>query len=437
MSYNIEKTSPCRVSLTATMSPEEVTERREDIMQRWLRRARIPGFRPGKAPRSLVERRFANEIREDLKDELLRHAWEQVREEGKLRSAGPLEINEADWEDGGSFRLTGEFDVYPEIELPVLDGFVPPPFELEPSAEELEHAEAELLERQAAWEPIEGEAAGQGMLAEAEVWGEFPDGDGKPFHQERSLFQIGNGEVYPEIEAAVVDHLPGDEVTATREVTEEAAGEALGKKIAYRILLKSLRRKRVPAADDAFAESLGVSEGMEKLRAVMAERLRWEKRRQRRDAWRAALIQYLLGEKTLQLPERVVVEETQEEVIKFADMLGRRGVNPERAEVDWNKLQADLRVRVEERLRGELVLDAAAGELGIEVDDDEVEAEVSRQAERAGVPFAELRGNLAKSGGLEKVRAILRRERTVAKLLPPQEEQEEEETGSDADSHGG
>jgi len=116
-----------------------------------------------------------------------------------------------------------------------------------------------------------------------------------------------------------------------------------------------------------------------------------------------------------------VVEDTREEVIKFAQTLAQRGVNPERAELDWNKLEAELRGRVEARLRSELLLDALADQLGISVSPSDVDHEVEQQARRLGTPFAELRGNLAKAGGLERVGAILRRERAVDTALGPHE----------------
>jgi len=88
MSYEIERTSACRVALSATIPAAEVTSEREHVVKNLLRRARIDGFRPGKAPRSVVERRFAAEIKDDLQEHLFRHTWDEVRREAKLRPAG-------------------------------------------------------------------------------------------------------------------------------------------------------------------------------------------------------------------------------------------------------------------------------------------------------------------------------------------------------------
>jgi trigger factor len=417
MGYEIERATPCRVVLTATVESDEVREEREHVLGGFVRAARIDGFRKGKAPRALVERRFASEIRADLEEHLTRRAWDLVRRDEKLRVASPLGIRESNWLEGGEFRVKGEFDVYPDVELPNLDGFTPPPFELEPTDEDLADAMLHLRERQAAWDPVEGEAAGEGMLVEAEVHGEFPEGGGEPFHEERSLFQVGQNEIYPEIEAAVRGHGVGEEVSAERTMGEEGGEERRGKKTSYRVRIKSLRRKQLPEVDDAFATSVGVEGGVEQLRARLRERLRVQKSERRRDAWREALIAHLAGGKVLDLPEEPVREETRRELLEFAQTLAGRGIDPERAKVDWEKLEKDVHQRVEHRLRGEILLDALADRLRIEVSDAEVDHEVEHQATRIGVPFAELRGNLAKSGGLERMGAVLRRERAVDEVL--------------------
>ncbi|MGD1146577.1 MAG: trigger factor [Thermoanaerobaculaceae bacterium] len=417
MSYEIERATPCRVVLTATIGPEEVRAEREHVLADWVRAARIDGFRKGKAPRPLVERRFADSIREDLEEHLTRKVWDQVRREEKLRPASPLGIRESKWLESGEFHVDAEFDVYAALELPTLSSFAPPPFELTPSDEELAGALDQLRERQAAWEPVEGEPAAEGMLVEAEVHGEFPEGDGEPFHEERSLFQIGRDEVYPEIDSAVRGRSVGEEVAAERTIGEEGGDDRKGKRIAYRVFIKSLRRKRLPQVDEAFATSLGVEEGVEALNGRLRERVMASKAERRRETWREALITYLADGKTIDLPEGVVRDDTRKEVLEFAQALAQRGINPDEAKVEWDKLEQEMKGRVEKRLRSELLLDGLADSLEIQVSVADVDHEVEHQAKRIGVPFAELRGNLAKGGGLERVGAVLRRERAVDKAL--------------------
>lgn len=417
MSYEIERAAPCRILLTATLGPDEVREERNHVVADWMKAARIDGFRKGKAPRSLVERRFASEIREDLEEHLTRHAWDQARREENLRPASPLGIREATWLESGEFLLKGEFEVFPDVELPALDGFTPPPFDLEPTEEELAGGLTQLQERQAAWEPMENEPAGTGMLVEAEVHGEFPEGGGEPFHEERSLFQLGRGEVYPEVEAAVTGRSVGDEVSAQRTIGEEGGEERKDTRVSYRVKVKSLRRKRLPEVDEALASSLGVEGGVEALKARLKERLRASKAERRRDVWRDALVNHLAGGKVLDLPERPVQEETRKDLVEFAHALARRGVDPEQAKVDWEQVEKDMRARVEVRLRAEVLLDALAEKLGVAVTPEEVDHEVEHQAQRIGIPYAELRGNLAKAAGLERVGAVLRRERAVDEVL--------------------
>jgi len=418
MDVRISQKAPCRVVVNATVPPDEVGTERERVIVEFVRAARLDGFRRGKAPRPLVERRFAQQIDEDLTEGLVRGAWARVREEQKLRPAGPLEVGRTGFAADGTFEVTAELDVYPDVELPALDGFMPEPVEVRPSEADLEEAMRQLRERQAAWEPVDGAPAAEGMLVEAEVHGSFPDGGGEEFHEERSLFELGRGEVHEEVERAVLGHLAGDEVTAERTLGPEAGPERDGKRVAYRVLLKGLRRKRLPEVDDDFARSLGVTEGLSALRERVLARLRVERERLRYETWRSALIQHLSGGRELPLPDGVVREELRRELVSLAEGFVRRGIDPS-SQVDWSTLEPEVKRRVEEKLRAEVLLDAAARQLGVTVSDAELDAEVERQAAGLKVPFAELKGNLAKGGGLERVRGLLVRERAVDAILHP------------------
>ena len=418
MDVRITQKAACRVVVNATVPPDEVGTERERVIAEFVRAARLDGFRRGKAPRPLVERRFAQQIDDDLTEGLVRGAWARVREEQELRPAGPLEVGRTGFATDGTFEVMAELDVYPEVQLPGLDGFRPEPIEVRPTQADVEEAMRQLRERQAAWEPVDGVPAAEGMLVEAEVHGSFPEGGGDEFHEERSLFELGRGEVHEEVERAVIGRLIGDEVSAERTLGPEAGPERDGKRVAYRVLLKGLRRKRLPEIDDDFARSLGVPEGLTALRERVLARLRVERERARWETWRAALVNYLSGGHELPLPDGVVREELRRELVSLAEGFMRRGIDPS-SQVDWSTLEPDVKRRVEEKLRAELVLDAVARQLGVTVGDADLDAEVERQAAGLKVPFAELRGNLAKGGGLERVRALLVRERAVNAILRP------------------
>lgn len=419
MTYTIERPSPCRVVVNGTVSPAQVQDERDRVLATVTRRAVVPGFRRGKAPRALVERRYAEDIRQEVEENLLRRTWQEVREGEKLRPATPLGVRDVTWKEDGSLALSGEFEVYPEVELPSLEGFVPPPFDLAPAPEEIDRALAALQERQASWEPLEDTAAEDGMLVEAEVWGSFPGGEREPFHDERTLFVLGAGEVFPEIEAAARGRKPGEEASAEREVREGEGESHHHVTVSYRVAIRSVRRKRLPALDDDLAASLGLEGGLDSLRQRVEADLRQQKLRARHERWREALLAYLAQGRALDLPETPVEEDTRKEVLDFAHMLAQRGVDPEKAALDWKRVSEEMRSRVESRLRAELLLDALADAQGLTVSEAEVNREVQRQAARMGVPFAELRGNLSKSGGLGRVAAVMRREKAVEQALWP------------------
>lgn len=407
--------NPCKVTLQASIPPEEVAQEQLQVTRDFARTRKIPGFRPGKAPASLVANRFAKEIRKETEERLLRRAWHVALEKEAYRLAGPLGVKEAHWNEDGSYRFIGEFEVYPSLTLSPLSTFQPPSFSLEPTDEEVGEFLEGLAERHATWEGLEEGEALEGMLVEAEVRGEFPQGGGDPFQEDLAVFQLGAGEVYPEIESAVSGLKLGDEAVVRREVSR---GEGVPPvPVEYKLKVKGLRKKVVPQVDDELARQLKVEGGVEGLREKAREVLRQTKKQKRLEAFRQALMQHLMGPEPFPLPQGVVEEETRRAALKYADSLHRHGADVEK--LNWEELLPKLRASVEARLREEFVFDRLADELQIQVGDEEVDAAVRGHAQQAGLPYAELRGNLAKDGGLAKIRDILRRERAVAQALAP------------------
>lgn len=416
MGYSIERLGPCRVSIAAVLDVDTVREERTRVIATWRRNARLPGFRQGKVPLPVIERRFAKEIEDDLGEELVRVCWREVRSAEELLPAGPLEVKRAQVEGDGTFALEGEFDVFPKVDIADPWTFVPPPVDLEPSSAEIDAAVQQMRERQAAWEPVEGEPVGDGMLVEAYVRGEFPDGEGEPFENDRSLFVVGKGEIHPAIEQAVRGAAQGDTVTAHATLGADA-GEKAGARVRYEVVIKSARRQRLPELDDDFARSFGIEEGLAGLIERVRAQLLLANARRRRSVWRDALIAHLAGDEELALPDGVVRERTRSELIDFVQELARRGIEVEKAGLDWSAMEKEMRGRVERNLRGELVLDALAARLGVEVSDEELDRELGKQARMSRVPFAELKGNLTKRGELERIRALLRREKAADEVL--------------------
>ena len=416
MGYSIEKLGPCRVAIAAVVDIDTVREERQRVIATWRRNARLPGFRQGKAPLPLIERRFAKEIEDDLQEELVRACWREVRSAEELLPAGPLEVKRAQVEDDGRFALEGEFEVFPKVEIGDPATFVPPPVDIEPSPEEIDAAVQQMRERQAVWEPVEGEPVGDGMLVEVQTRGEFPGGEREPFENDRSLFVVGKGEVHPAIEQAVRGAPQGATVTADATLGTDA-GEMAGARVRYEVVINSARRQRLPELDDDFARSLGIEEGLAVLTERLRARLRFANARRRRSVWRDALIAHLAGDGELALPEGVVRERTRLELIDFAHELAQRGVDVAQADLDWSAMEKEMRERVERNLRGELILDALAARLGVEVSDEELDVELKKQARMSGVPFAELKGNLTKRGELQRIRALVRREKAADEVL--------------------
>jgi trigger factor len=436
----IEEAGPSRKRLKVSVPADEVETETRAVVGELGRSARVPGFRRGKVPASVVRQRYRETIEREVVDRLLPRAWRQAEEEGGLSPLAPPRVEEVGpLAEGEPLTFSATVEVRPPIrlgaaEIEGADGFELPDPPVEPTDQEVADALDDLRRRVAGWVPADRPAA-RGDRVRASITEIAPEGSpgrsveepaetpaepaepaesaepAEPPEPQEAVVEIGDPRVWEELTLALTGLAAGQEGRFTRRPEGDAAARS------FRVRVEAVEERDLPPLDDEFARKIGQYDDVETLRREVVAGLTAKKRADRGQERRRALMQQLRARHPVELPRGVVDHDIEHLLADYANELGRRGVDPERAQLDWQGLAAQVRPEAERRVHDRLLLDAAAEELGIEIGEADLTAALAVLARAHSQSAAELRRGLAESGRLDGLREQLRRDRALTRLL--------------------
>ncbi len=418
---NAKEESPTQTTLEIEVPAEQVERTFSDLTRAYARRAAIPGFRKGHAPQSVVQKRFGDQIREDVLETLLPDALSSAVEEKSLSVVGRPRIEDLHWNPPGPIRFTARLDRKPALDPTDYRGIPVEDAPVEPTPEEIGRVIDRLRDRHAEFHPIEGRAAAAGDFAVVDVAGTFveilaPGQNPRTFRDEKLTLEVGHPDSMTEINEALRGTLAGQTQRFRKGFPDDFANEEFrGKTVDYELTLVALKEKRLPEVNEEFARLVGEGETVEGLREKVRESLRLEKEADRRRKFRRTILDTLLSRGTIPAPEVLVESETEGALRDYARYLAAGGMEPK--EADWERLRQEARPGAEKRVREYLLLDAIAAKENVAITDTELEAEFKRTAARRGADPAALREQLEKAGGLEALRDEMRLSRTIDLLI--------------------
>ncbi len=412
MKIEVTDLSPVKKSLFVEVGADEVARESETVVRRLASRVRVPGFRPGKVPLDVVRARFAREIREDVREQLVSRLYREATAERGLKPLGDPALEQLSEPVDGAFSFRTSFEVLPEL---APQGYRAVEVR-EPSSkveeEEIARTIEELRQSQAKLVSEEGRSAAAGDLVIADVEGR-PE-EGEPFRRERTPIEVGAADNLPQFNEKLLGASAGAVAEFPVPYPKDHDNTLLaGKTVLFRVTVHEVKRREVPALDDDLARDLGDFESLEALRSRVRADLEERKRAESRMALRQALLDKILIENPVVLPEILVDEEIQQRLEDFVRAVLMQGVDPEKLKVDWKAIRERQEAPARKAVHARLVLDAVARAESISVEDEEVRARIRAEAERRGEPFEALRGALEKRGGLEALRDQLVREKTL------------------------
>jgi trigger factor len=371
-------------------------------------RARIPGFRPGRAPRAVVERYVGRDaVYEEALEGLLPEAYREAVRQSGIRPISRPRFEEARIEEGKPLRLVARVEVEPEVKLGDYRGLQIPFQEPQVGEEDVQRTLEALRSRYAQLLPKSGPAQ-RGDFVLVEVL-ESPEGERRFVRGRELMLEVGGGETPEGLSAVLEGRSPGEEV------------EWEGDSGRVRFSVVEVRVRELPPLDDSFAQTASDHQTLAELREEVRAKLQAQASAQARAEYEDRVLQAVVDAAEVEVPESLVHAEVHELLDDLAEELRRRGLSWERylqlVGKSAEQVHDELRPRAESRVRTRLVLDAVAQAEGLEPSEEEVARAVQNLAEGSGRTPEEVRALLERTGGMARLRASLRRRRAVAYLV--------------------
>ena len=407
--------------------PSEVVDAEIDRIARdYSRKARVPGFRPGKAPAHVIKQRFKDQILHDVAHGLIPRAVDDALRERGVEAVDTPDIRDVTVEEGQALTFTASFDTVPSFEPGdyAAVSLRRPSTHVEEEA--VEQALQRLRERAARFEPVEDRAVADGDTVTLDI--DRSSGNDTPAEAGASgAKKERHTDVAVELGAKANppgfdQELRGLERGATKSFTthypaDYPIGELAETDVSYTVTVKHIKRRVLPDLDDEFAKDLGDFQTLDALRARVRDDLEHEARHAAEREVRAALMKQLAARVPFEVPASLIERELDRRLEEFARRLIDQNVDPRRAGIDWNAFRESQREVAREAVAGAIVLDEVARREHLDVSAEDMDREIERYAERTGRSPAAVRAGLEKEGGPSRVSAGLRRDKAVDFLL--------------------
>jgi trigger factor len=404
--------SETRKTLTIEIPSDIVDAEINKVAKDYSKQAKLPGFRPGKVPATIVKQRFKDQILHDVMHGLIPRAVEEALQERGIEPVDTPNIKDVVLEEGQPLKFTAAVETVPAFD----PGDLGTLSATRPSAAVTDEAVEQMLqrlrERSAKFEPVEGRAIADGDTAVLDI--DRRDVDSEADRHENVSIEIGGPANPPGFDANLIGLSAGEEKTFTIHFPADyAVKEMADTDVTYVVKVKDVRRKALPELDDEFAKDLGAFDSLaalrEKIRADLEEDARESATRQ----VRSTILKQLSDRVTFDLPASLVEREIDRRLEEFARQLMQQNVDPRQAGIDWAQFREAQRDPARAAVASALALDEIARRENVTVAAEDVDKEIERFAARAGRTPAALRAQLEKEGGVARLYAGLRREKAV------------------------
>jgi trigger factor len=402
----------CRRELDLEIPAEEVSKATERVAKELARVARVPGFRPGKAPISLIKRRFAEDIKGEVLQTLVPERVEKAVAEQRLTPVSRPEVEKLDYVEGQPLKFRAVFEVLPEFALASYKNL-----ELEMPAmdvrdEDVNKALDEMRERAAAFAPVEDRAIANGDYAQLKLQG-TPEGGGEPLQADSVLCHIGAEETMEpfteNLEGAKVGEHKNFDASYPADYPD---AKLAGKTYHYSVEVLGVKTKKLPEANDEFAKDFD-SQTLDELKTKLRENLEQQRDHRQRELQREKVLGELIKLHDIPVPKSLVEHQMDVRLERVVRSLAAQGVDPRAVNVDWVTLRRRQEDRARDDVKAELIVDRIATAENIEITDEELEHELEHVAGHNGESAEVLRARLTKQGTLDSMKAKLRSDKTL------------------------
>lgn len=446
---SVEEIGPCKKKVSVEIPEETIKEMGDEQYQELRRDAILPGFRKGRAPRRLLEKRFGKETQENIKLKLLAEASEAAMKAQKLDVLTDPEIDfeHIELPETGSMKFTFEIEVQPDFELPAMEGIAVTKPKLEVTEEQIDHEIEQLQRWSGVWTPREDgiiqrddqivadarikveltdeEKARQAALAEGKKPEEetqkapIPEAETKLDNAE--VFVRANGFVGPipveKLDELLIGAKAGEKKTTTVEVPQTFFREEYqGRKVEIEIDVKDIKYLKPGEIDEHFLQRFSVKDVAE-LRDRIRENLQERVESQVRTEMSDQIYQYLLNNTKFDLPMDIVARQAGNILQRQYINLLSRGLSRQQVDEQMEQLRAGSEEQAKEQLRTFFIMDKVAEKLEIEVSEEEINGHIARVAIQRGQRPEKMKEQMERDGSLSQFRLEIRQSKCISKLL--------------------
>ncbi|WP_029372949.1 trigger factor [Mycobacterium sp. UM_WWY] len=418
MKSTVEQLSPTRVRINVEVPFTELEPDFDRAFKELAKQVRLPGFRPGKAPRKLLEARIGRgAVLEQVVNDALPSRYSEAVSTSDIKPLGQPEIEVTKLEDGEELVFTAEVDVRPEITLPDLEALK---ITVDPIEVTDEEVDAELQSLRARFGTLTGveRPAQEGDFVSIDLSATV-DGEDVPEAKTEGLsHEVGSGQLIEGLDDAIIGLTAGESKVFT---TKLAAGEHAGKDAEVTVTVKSVKERELPEPDDEFAQLASEFDTFEELKASLAEQVKRVKSVQQAEQIRDKALEELLEQTEVPLPENIVqaqIDDTLHNRIhaldhdedKFAEQLTEQGSSRE-------EFDADNRTHAEKAIKTQLLMDALADKLDVQVGQNDLTERLVLMSRQYGIEPQQLIQLLQQNNQLPAMFADVRRALTIAAVV--------------------
>jgi trigger factor len=409
--------------LEVEVDEAQVAEALDKAFKKVAAKVNVPGFRKGKVPRALFEKKFGIEsLYQDALDIILPDAYVQAIEETGIEPVDRPEVDVEQFGKGQTLKFKAKVIVKPEVTLGEYKGLAVPTEDTAVSEKDIDEELSRLQQRHAELTVVEEGAAQNGDITiidfEGSVDGELFEG-GKA---EKYSLELGSNSFIPGFEEQIVGLAKGEEKDVNVTFPEEYHSEELkGKAAVFKVKLHDIKRKNLPALDDEFAKDVSEFDTLEEYKADIAKRLEETKSKDAAAKKEQAVVELAAANAEVEIPSAMIDTEVENMVKDFERRLSTQGMNLDLyfqfSGQNLDVLKGQMKVDAEKRVRNNLVLEAIAAAEKIEAADADVDAELEKLAESYKRSVEELRSIFTANGSLEGIKGDLTIRKTIQFLI--------------------
>ena len=411
-----ETTDSTKREIQIEIPADEVGRTTESLIQKYQKLARLPGFRRGHVPPSIIRQRFSEDIKSEVVETLVpRYFRQEAAKQGLIPVSQPR-VSDLHIQDGEPLRFKASFEVMPEIKVEGYKELRAEKPAVTVTDEEVEHTLNSLREQHATFTPVEGRPLQDGDFAQVSLDGQPKEGEGKPVHMDEILVEIGGKNTMQEFNDNLRGASAGEEKTFDVTYPKDYSDQRLaGLTFSYRVKIHSIKQKSLPELNDDFAKELGPEfTGIEDIKKRIREGTEADKKHQAEHEAKDKLLAELVKRNDFPVPESLVEHQIDIRLERGLRALAAQGMRSEdMKKMDLSRLRAGQRDQAVQEVKASVLLDKVADTEKIEVSDQEVDHEIEALAQQSKQTPEAIRARLTRDGALDRIKSRIRNEKTL------------------------